>query len=55
MTALSLFVPLIAVFCVFWFLGEEVEYSWWRIPFAGVFVGLTSESTYVLDGSQGPS
>lgn len=45
MTALSLFVPLIAVSVAFWFLGDEAEYSWWRIPFAGVFVGLTSKSS----------
>lgn len=45
MTALSLFVPLIAILCVFWFLSDEVEYSWWRIPFAGIFVGLTSGSS----------
>lgn len=55
MTALSLFVPLIAVFCVFWFLGEEVEYSWWRIPFAGVFVGLTSELLLAFRRTQGPT
>lgn len=46
MTTLSLFVPLIAISCVFWFLSDEVEYSWWRIPFAGVFVGLTSEPSF---------
>ena len=44
MTTVSLFVPLIAVLFAFWFLGDEAEYSFWRIPFVGVFVGLTSES-----------
>jgi hypothetical protein len=44
MTALSLFVPLLAIAFAFWFLGDEAEYSWWRLPFAGVFVGLTSTS-----------
>jgi hypothetical protein len=43
MTALSLFVPLLAIAFAFWFLGDEAEYSWWRLPFSGVFVGLTSK------------
>jgi hypothetical protein len=43
MTALSLMVPLLALCFAFWFLGDEAEYSLWRLPFAGVFVGLTSE------------
>jgi hypothetical protein len=45
MTALSLMVPLFALAFAFWFLGDEAEYSLWRLPFAGVFVGLTSEYT----------
>jgi NO-binding membrane sensor protein with MHYT domain len=44
MTALSLFVPLIATVFAFWFIGYEMEIPLWRIVISGVFVGLTSES-----------
>jgi hypothetical protein len=47
MTALSLLVPLFALAFAFWFLGDEAEYSLWRLPFAGIFVGLTSEYALV--------
>lgn len=44
MTALSLFVPLIATVFAFWFIGYEMEIPLWRIVISGVFVGLTSGS-----------
>jgi hypothetical protein len=44
MTVLSLFVPLVATFFAFWFIGYEMEIPLWRIIVAGPFVGLTSES-----------
>jgi hypothetical protein len=43
MTALSLFVPLIATVFAFWFIGYEMEIPLWRIAVSGIFVGLTSE------------
>lgn len=44
MTALSLFVPLIATSFAFWFMGSEAEFVWWRGLVSGVMVGLTSKS-----------
>ena len=44
MTALSLFVPLIATVFAFWFIGSEVDFKIWRVVASGIFVGLTSES-----------
>ncbi|GMK59234.1 hypothetical protein CspeluHIS016_0702490 [Cutaneotrichosporon spelunceum] len=41
MTVLSLFVPLVATAFAFWFLGSEVEFSYWRGLISGVIVGLT--------------
>ena len=44
MTALSLFIPLIATAFAFWFIGSENDFQFWRVIGAGIFVGLTSES-----------
>ncbi|OCF39031.1 hypothetical protein I317_07168 [Kwoniella heveanensis CBS 569] len=41
MTALSLFVPILATFISFWLIGAEVEFQIWRVIFAGAFLGLT--------------
>ncbi|WVQ68033.1 uncharacterized protein L199_006239 [Kwoniella botswanensis] len=41
MTALSLFVPILATFISFWLIGSEIDFHIWRVLFAGAFQGLT--------------
>ncbi|WVQ82326.1 hypothetical protein IAT38_004454 [Cryptococcus sp. DSM 104549] len=41
MTAMSLFVPMIATALSFWVIGSELEFQVWRVFLAGAFLGLT--------------
>ncbi|WRT68429.1 uncharacterized protein IL334_005405 [Kwoniella shivajii] len=55
MTALSLFVPILATFISFWLIGSEIDFHLWRVLFAGTFQGLTSVDPMILANFGGQS